>query len=408
MIALENLSRIGIGTYRMSIKNDTHFKTLDYAVDNGVNLIDTASNYINGNSERLIGCYVKQNKRDKIFIISKAGYIHGNDLETFSSHLNHHSCIKVQEDFYYSFEKTFLEKQIKSSLTKMNTDFLDGFLIHNPEYFLSESNLHKNEFYDQLNESLHYLEDLVKNGTIRYYGISSNKLPTREVNIKRVLEKRKDLPNFKLLQFPYNLNENEAVTNSTNGNLIDFCRENKILTFGNRPLTTTYKNKVLRIADYSDEIAKVDFQEEQKLFDDLILQLSARLNDFDPKAKVTDFRPINILIEKRKEIANPEAVDKIVYGNLLPFIGQLQFENHNSIVSLIEKLTFYWKAYSKQLISKRANILMEELVSNNILEKKDKRDFSLIACEKYLKDGINHILVGLRKSEYVDKLKPLF
>ena len=54
MIALDNISRIGLGTYRMSLMNNKDIHTLHYAVKSGVNLIDTASNYENGNSELLM------------------------------------------------------------------------------------------------------------------------------------------------------------------------------------------------------------------------------------------------------------------------------------------------------------------------------------------------------------------
>lgn len=409
MITLENLSKIGLGTYRMSIGNKDHFKSLDYAVESGVNLIDTASNYVNGNSERLIGLYAKKRGRDKIFIISKAGYIHGDDLRVFSSYLSNQRCIKVQDGFYYSFEKSFLEKQIKFSLNRLNTGFIDGFLIHNPEYFLSDPSVSESMFYDQIAESLIFLEELVKDGVIRYYGISSNKLPTREVNIWKILTKRNDFPNLKLLQFPYNFIENEASAVLEQETVLEFCRKNDIRTFANRPLTTNYNKKVLRIADYSKEISNINFANEQILFDQFISIVSDKLKNYDSKAKPTDFVPLNIIITNRKEIANPEAVDKIVYEYLLPFLNQLQFDdNHHEIINIVKELTSYWKAYAKKSITNRAVNLKKDLISKGEIEKKDVRDFSLIACEKYLDDGINHILVGMRKIHYINKLKSLF
>lgn len=407
MVALENLSKIGLGTYRMSINNESHLTSLKYAVENGVNLIDTASNYINGDSERLIGDYIQKKGREKIFVISKAGYIHGNDLKTFSAYLDKKSCIKVQQGFYHTFEKSFLKKQLKHSLDRLNTEFLDGFLIHNPEYYFSGQNSNENDFYSQITESLNFLEGLVKKGVIRYYGISSNKLPTGEVNIWRILNERDNFPHFKLLQFPHNLVENDATKLNRKESLLDFCKKNEILTFANRPLTTTFDEKVLRIADYSNEISTIDFKKEQSFFDDFISAVSNRLIDFDPNAKPTDFTTLNILINKRKEMANPEAVDKIVYEHLVPFIYQLQFKDQEKIISTVKELSSYWKAYSKALITKRAGVLKEQLISKGKLNKTDKRDLSLVACEKYLKEGVNHVLVGMRKREYVDKLKSI-
>lgn len=408
MLKIEQLSKIGLGTYRMSINDDNHFKSLQYAVDRGINLIDTASNYLNGNSERLVGSYVKKQGRNKIFITTKAGYIHGDDLKTFASDLDSHRCIKIQDGFHYCFEKSFLMKQINLSLKKLNTNYLDGFLIHNPEYYLSNANISESIFYEQLNESLIFLEDLAKKGIIRYYGISSNKLPTGKVDICKILKNGYNLPNFRLLQFPYNFIENEASCISNNGTLIEFCKKNNIKTFANRPLTTKYNNKVLRIADYSGEISEINFIEEQLLFDDFLSIVSNRLKYFDTNAKLIDFIPLSIIINNRKGIANPEAVDKIVNEHLLPFINQLQFnENEKKVKLMVQELSFYWKAYSKVSMTKRASNFKKELMISGEIGKEDARDFSLIACEKYLEKGIDHVLVGMRKIDYVDGLKSL-
>lgn len=408
MIALENLSKIGLGTYRMAIDNENHVKSFDYAVKNGINLIDTASNYTSGNSEKLIGQYIKTQRRGKIFVVSKAGYIQRDDLKTFSSYLDNENCVKNQNGFYYSLEKSFLEKQLNFSLKRLNTDFLDGFLIHNPEYYLLDQGVSKSHFYHKIKESLHFLESLVKDGLIRYYGISSNKLPTGEVDIKEILGDKSDFPNFKLLQFPYNFIENEASKMVENESLLDFCKKNDIRTFINRPLTTIYNKKVLRIADYSKEMSNIDFTLEESLFNNFISKISTRLKDIDPEAEPTDFTALKIIIDKRKEFANPEAVDRIVNGHLLPLVDHLKLLDNQKLISDINDLTFYWKSYAKKSITKRALDLKKDLITSGELNEQDRRDLSLIASEKYLKDGVDHVLVGMRKIQYIDKLKTLF
>ena len=112
MINLNKISKLGIGTYRMTVNNLEHVNSLQYAIDNGVNLIDTASNYQFGDSEKLIGSLLKKNTRKKAFVLTKAGYVQGSDINTFSKILSTSRTIKISESFLYSIEPSFLEAQI--------------------------------------------------------------------------------------------------------------------------------------------------------------------------------------------------------------------------------------------------------------------------------------------------------
>lgn len=407
MISINKISKLGIGTYRMTISNKEHFSSLQHSIDNGVNLIDTSSNYQFGNSERLIGEIISKNDRKQLFIISKAGYIEGDDVKEFADLLNLETTTKIDDGFYYSFEKSFLKKQIQASLNRMKTDYLDGFLIHNPEYHLTNPKFNDLNFLRQLQDSFMFLEQLVKDGVIRYYGLSSNKLPSGEINIEKILENKKMFPNFKLLQFPYNLIENEATQNKKDkDSLIEYCKKNHIKTLANRPLNTTYQGKVLRLANYSSDYATVDFSIEEELFNEFLKLISRRLIEIGETSKPNDFSPINFLIRNRKSIANPEAVMQATNSHILPFIQQLDFKDDKAL-TLLKELKNYWLLYSKMDSTNRASILKDKLQSCKVLKQNDDRDISLIACEKYLEDGLDTILVGMRKKQYFEKLKTL-
>jgi len=407
MIDLKEISKIGIGTYKMFINNIEHIESLSFAISKGINLIDTASNYQFGDSEKLIGKLISQIDREKVFVISKAGYIQGNDILTFSKFLNNKGTIKISERFYYSIEKQFLQLQIQASLKKLNTDYLDCFLIHNPEHYFDVPNENQSKIYAHLIESLFHLETLVEKGMIRYYGISSNRLPKKGIDLTEILNKN-DFPNFKLIQFPYNLIENDAsLKNYDDKSLIELCQKRDIKTISNRPLNTTYNNKVLRLADYSNEISKIDDFQEEELFNVFIQRIQDQLTKFGENSRPEDFTPIKYFIDNRKNIANPEAVSRAVEGHLIPFINQLQFDDTNDLKKIIRKLQYYWSLYSKASITQRASNLKEELITKGVFNKEDKRDISLMACENYLNSGIDHVLVGLRKKEYVEKLLSL-
>lgn len=402
MINLDNISSLGLGTYRMTLRNSTHSEVLQYAINKGVNLIDTSSNYQSGYSEQLIGESLQSIDREDVFIITKAGYIQTDDLTNFKSILDNDTTIKVEDDFYYSFHTSFLEKQIEASLKRLNTSYIDGFLIHNPEYYFEKSEESIDSIYQQLQESLLFLEGLVHKGMIRYYGISSNTLPTGGIDLKRLIDKS-TLPHFRLVQFPYNLVENQASQTVNGTSLISFCKENGIITFANRPLNTTYEGNVLRLANYNEELSKVDFSKEEGLFNQFLQAIQDQLTKFGETSKPEDFTPIRFFIENRKKIANPEAVAQAVQGHLLPFIQQLQFSD-NTIMKLIQQLMMYWQFYAKRSITHRAEALKNDLIKEGRLNNNDHLDISTMACQSYLDNGIDHVLVGMRKKEYVDKL----
>ena len=48
-------SRLGFGTYRVDTREPEHREALKKALREGVNLIDTSTNYMDGDSERLVG-----------------------------------------------------------------------------------------------------------------------------------------------------------------------------------------------------------------------------------------------------------------------------------------------------------------------------------------------------------------
>ena len=50
-----HVSEAGLGMYRMSHQNQNHRDAFKQALNNGINVIDTSSNYMDGDSETLVG-----------------------------------------------------------------------------------------------------------------------------------------------------------------------------------------------------------------------------------------------------------------------------------------------------------------------------------------------------------------
>ena len=110
------------------------------AYDSGITLFDTAPNYGNGNSEVLLGKALKP-FRDKVFINSKFGH---DDLGNTD----------------FSVER--LEKSVRESLSRLQTDHLDSVILHNPG---KEMLYGSHPIYDELKR----LKSL---GLIKHFGVS--------------------------------------------------------------------------------------------------------------------------------------------------------------------------------------------------------------------------------------------
>ena len=59
-------------------------------------------------------------------------------------------------------------------------------------------------------------------------------------------------------------------------------------------------------------------------------------------------------------------------------------------------------------MTQKAITFQKEMIEQGIIKKGDDRPLSVIACETYLNFGIDHVLVGMRNTNYVDTLKILF
>lgn len=401
MLKINAISKIGIGTYRMSTNNSEDIKVIKYAIESGINIIDTASNYNFGKSELLVGQSVNKQARDSVFIISKAGYIQGEDINKVKN--NSFQYLELSDNFLFSIDTDFIAFQLDNSLERLNTDYIDCYLLHNPEYYY-DKNISKENLKNILFNSFSLLEEKVKEGKIRYYGISSNSL--NSLPIKEILNSLHKYPNFKFLQFPYNIVErNSNFQSDSNYNItISQLKEKGLTILSNRPLNTIYENRVLRLSDYSLE--NIDFIENQEnlLFNSFTFAIKQRLHDMQEDSSLENYYPVSFFMENRKRIANEDAIDKSINSYLIPFLEAIELKNETTLKNL-RILRDYWLIFSKYDNQERLNILKSKLYDENILIKNDTTDFSLLLTENYLKSGIDTVLMGLRKKEYIDKIK---
>jgi len=150
------------------------FVILNHALESSINFIDTANVYNGGESERIVGKYLKENhKREQIVLATKVYSRVGegpNDAGASRYHI-----IKACED----------------SLRRLQTDHIDLYQQHRPSLIIPQD------------ESLRAYDDLVSAGKVRYIGSST--FPAWMIMEAIAISDQKNLVRFVSEQPPYNL-----------------------------------------------------------------------------------------------------------------------------------------------------------------------------------------------------------
>ena len=135
------------------------------AVDCGVNFFDTADVYGDGRSERLIA-QLKKSYKQEIIVATKAGR-------------------RLPHQIVEGYSRENLTAWVEESLRNLSVETLDLLQLHCPP----------RELYDRP-EVFAILDDLVKAGKIRYYGVSVEKI---EEALKAI-----EFPNVQTVQIIFN------------------------------------------------------------------------------------------------------------------------------------------------------------------------------------------------------------
>jgi len=163
-----DLSPIAIGTFKGESNeqiDEKYAESITSAVKLKINVVDTAINYRNQHSEKVIGNLLKENKlkREDIFIITKGGYIPSSSDYTYltqSEKINHH-CIR----------SPYINWSFNQSRQNLNISTIDLYLLHNPERALKY--IDRSEFKKSLIETFAFLENEIENKKLKGYGIAT-------------------------------------------------------------------------------------------------------------------------------------------------------------------------------------------------------------------------------------------
>ena len=187
------VSRVCVGTNMFGagyVDDNRAVSVVEAAYDAGVNFIDTADAYNSGLSEVVVGKAVRAHRHD--FVVATKGFIATgsgpNDVGLSRKHL---------------------VSAVESSLRRLDTDYIDLYQVH---YFDPDT---------PLEETLKTLDDLVRQGKIRYIGCS-NFAAWQLVKALWVSDKRQ-LERFESVQPEYNLGKRDI-----EGELFDACADQDV------------------------------------------------------------------------------------------------------------------------------------------------------------------------------------
>ncbi len=184
------VSRVCVGTNMFGagyVDDERAISVIDAAYDAGVNFIDTADAYNSGHSEIVVGRATRRRRGD--FVVATKGFIATgpgpNDAGLSRKHLM---------------------DAVDGSLRRIGTDYIDLYQVH---YFDPNT---------PLEETLKTLDDLVRQGKIRYIGCSN--FAAWQLMRALWVSDKGGFERFESVQPEYNLGKRDI-----EGELFDACRD---------------------------------------------------------------------------------------------------------------------------------------------------------------------------------------
>lgn len=198
------VSALCLGTMTMGKQVDeaTSLAIIARAIDLGVTFLDTADMYVNGVTERIVAKAI-QGKRDSLVIASKGGHIRAL-AQKYGEYVDKGPIGLARPKHFRPWEagattgpndmglsRKHLMQALEGSLKRLATDYLDIYYAHMPDYVTP------------LDETLRAMDDMVRQGKVRYLGCSN----FRAYQLAQSLwtSDKLNLARWDVIQPPYNL-----------------------------------------------------------------------------------------------------------------------------------------------------------------------------------------------------------
>jgi aryl-alcohol dehydrogenase-like predicted oxidoreductase len=163
--------------------HDSSIVTIHAALDAGINFIDTADVYSQGESEIIVGKALAGGRRDNVVLATKVHGAMGVPVE---------APVGTQGDpNSRGNSRRWIVREVEDSLRRLNTDWIDLYQIHRPDPDTD------------IEETIGTLTDLQRQGKIRAFGSST--FPAHQMVHAQWVSERRGLGRFVTEQPPYSL-----------------------------------------------------------------------------------------------------------------------------------------------------------------------------------------------------------
>ena len=163
--------------------HDTSVGIIHRALDAGINFIDTADVYSQGESETIVGKALAGGRRDEVILATK---FHGQMGVDVSAPMGTPGPVHMRGN-----SRRWIVQEVENSLRRLQTDWIDLYQVHRPDE------------HTDVEETLSALTDLQRQGKIRAFGCST--FPAHEIVEAQWTSERRGLGRFVTEQPPYSL-----------------------------------------------------------------------------------------------------------------------------------------------------------------------------------------------------------
>jgi aryl-alcohol dehydrogenase-like predicted oxidoreductase len=406
-LAIDELSRVGFGCYRVDIRDPINRVALELALASGCNLIDTASNYSDGRAEELVGS-VLASTGAPAFIVTKVGYITPSAARWLESKgQNTHDLPDLSEHSKYSIDAELIPLLLELSRARLGRDVLDVVLLHNPEH-LSALGLSDEEAGTKILQALAALQAEIDAGRLRYFGVSSNVMATTEpgtaCDFEAVIARApagRGIEQSMFIEFPLNLLERSAATADGRPSLLSRSA-GRARRIANRPLNAQRDGDVARLATSAPPAVLA-------VWNECIALVERRLAQAGEPHNWSDFRPMQFLRDNLSGIGDFDLIDAIWRAQVEPFIQTLFGPEPSAEVrNAFHDMRHAVGLPRRQNIERRGMDAVRDLVDSGLLELRPAETLAQAACRYVLEAGVDHVVVGMRNPRYVEELAPYF